>query len=355
MTTFSSSLPSNEPVIPTEAATAPPSATTATATGTHRQDRALTRPLGFMTKAPAATADLVDPVTAGKPYGDPVGDLVRTAVSDRSLEDVAALVTALERSPEHTRAVVEALRAAGIDRSVEDVTRLVALLTRPPRDAGSADETIRAAAAHRSVEDVTLLVALLHSEPLAPHCREEALRAAATDRSVDELVELIDRLAAQRPVTPEPHPGDETGRRTPEPAARSVIWSTRLAAVALAVCAVTHFPLRHDGVPLSLHAFAVGLSVFCTALALILVVRPGAMALAGAVVVPALLATAHAYGDSLPSAALPRSVNLALAPPWLATPTAAAAALLALASLAMHMKSFLPTTRWTPKPRSTTE
>ncbi|MFD8264546.1 hypothetical protein ACFV2K_03380, partial [Streptomyces althioticus] len=147
-------------------------------------------PVGPPGAAPGAT---------GRGYADPVTDLVHAAVSDRPLEEVVDLITALERSPEHTRAVVDALRAAGVDRSVEDVTRLVALLTRPPRDAASADETIRAAAAHRSVEDVTLLVALLHNEPLAPHCREEALRAAATGRSVDELVELIDRLAAQRP------------------------------------------------------------------------------------------------------------------------------------------------------------
>ncbi|WP_241563453.1 hypothetical protein [Streptomyces sp. E1N211] len=147
-------------------------------------------PSGLPGAAPGATERV---------YADPVTDLVHAAVSDRPLEEVVDLITALERSPEHTRAVVDALRAAGVDRSVEDVTRLVALLTRPPRDAASADETIRAAAAHRSVEDVTLLVALLHNEPLAPHCREEALRAAATGRSVDELVELIDRLAAQRP------------------------------------------------------------------------------------------------------------------------------------------------------------
>ncbi|WP_193511710.1 hypothetical protein [Streptomyces griseoloalbus] len=347
-----------------------------------------------------------DAAVTGKPYGDPVSDLVHVAVSDRPLEEVVDLITALERSPEHTRAVVDALRAAGIDRSVEDVTRLVARLTRPPRDAGSADEAIRAAAAHRSVEDVTRLVALLHSEPLAPHCREEALRAAATGRSVDELVELIDRLAAHRPPerparsvtgassrpggegderpeagrlpgrlspparvagrlrTRRPRPAGSPGRdtrwlrspgaaardRTPEPVVRPVIWSGWLAAVALAVCAVTHFPLRGDGAPLRLHALAVGLPVLCTVLALLLVVRPGAAALVGAVVVPAVLTAAHTHGGSFPSAALSRAVGLGLAPPWLAVPAAAAAALLALAALVLWVVSPLPGGRWSPWP-----
>lgn len=433
MTTFSSSPHPNEPVIPPEAAAVPPSDTTLTTTGTRHPDPPWARPQAVdraepvdtaRPRDPVATVDLVDPLghpgpaaapdaapagspAAGKPYRDPVSDLVHAAVADRPLEEVVDLITALERSPEHTRAVVDALRAAGIDRSVEDVTRLVALLTRPPRDAASADETIRAAAAHRSVEDVTLLVALLHNEPLAPHCREEALRAAATGRSVDELVELIDRLAVHRPpehlrrpeagaALPEDGgtagapdgrgPGDasaaashgafrvgrrrpaarDTSRRTrpprrrpgtaavrnraPRQVARPAIWSSWLAAVALAVCAVTHFPLQRDGVPLGLHAVTVGLSVLCTVLALILVVRPGTVVLTGAVVVPAVLAGTHAYGGSFPSSALSRAVDLALAPTWLAASAAVAAALLALAALVVRVASPLPGARFAPWP-----
>ncbi|MET9308217.1 hypothetical protein ABZX68_23380 [Streptomyces cellulosae] len=369
---------------------------------------------------PVALVDLVDPVStvdapagppgadpgtpvgpSGRVYADPVTDLVHAAVSDRPLEDVVDLITALERSPEHTRAVVDALRAAGIDRSVEDVTRLVSLLTRPPRDAASADETIRAAAAHRSVEDVTLLVALLHNEPLSPHCREEALRAAATGRSVDELVELIDRLAAHRPpehllraavaeaaghaeetagqqearqqFRPEPEraPASRGGAlrigrrrqlrpvRRPRPAARTrpsrpvpraAIWTSWLAAVALAVCAVTHFPLQRDGVSLNVHALAVGLSVLCTVLALILVVRPAVVVLAAGVVAATVLAVAHAYGGSFTEATLPKAVDLALAPDWLATSAAIAAALLALTALVVRAATPTPGPRWSPWP-----
>ncbi|MFD7705277.1 hypothetical protein [Streptomyces caelestis] len=151
-----------------------------------------------------------------------------------------------------------------------------------------------------------------------------------------------------------PRPGGEgdhrPGSRAPEPVDGPVVRSGRLAVVALAVCAMAHFPLRYDGVPLGLHALAVGLSVCCAALALILVVRPGAVALAGAVVVPAVLAVAHVHGGSLPWAALPRSVDLVLAPPWVAAPVAVTAALLALTALAVRVASALPTTGRTPLP-----
>jgi hypothetical protein len=90
---------------------------------------------------PADLTDRVEPRC-----GDPVGELVRAAVADRPLDDIAHLITLLEGSPEYADATVAALRAVGVNRSVEDVTKLVVLLTRPPRDVASADEAIRAAA-----------------------------------------------------------------------------------------------------------------------------------------------------------------------------------------------------------------
>ncbi|NJP48802.1 hypothetical protein HCJ93_01590 [Streptomyces sp. SBST2-5] len=450
MTTFSSSPPSNDPAIPGDPVASPPADATSVASGTHRPDpppgpAAATAVPPVATAAdenatgprdPVATVNLVDPLDPADPDDrldltdpdaeraarpaqcDPVADLVHVAVSDRPLEEVVDLITTLERSPEHSRSVIEALRAAGVVRSVEDVTRLVALLTRPPRDPDCADEAIRAAAAHRPVEDVTRLVALLHAEPLAAHCREEVLRAAATGRSVDELIDLIDRLEAEplpRPPAPGPavaHPaapepeaprperhrprprsavrtappetrpsgrprrGPRDGRRPrrtrpgrpfarygrhpqgrarpaadpgrpPEPVFRSLVWSSWLAAAILALCAVAHFPLHHDGTSLRLHALAVGLSVLCTVLALILVVRPGVLVLVAAFAVPAVLAGAHVYGATLPSAVLSRAVDLALAPPWLASAAAVTAALLALAALVVRVASPFPPRRWT--------
>ncbi|MET9685493.1 hypothetical protein [Streptomyces coeruleorubidus] len=326
---------------------------------------------------------------AGAPYGDAVSDLVHAAVADRPLEEVVDLITSLEESPDHTQAKVDALRTAGVSRPVEDVSRLIAMLTKPPRDADCADEAIRAAAAHRPVEEVTRLVTLLHKEPQMPHVREEALRAAATGRSVGELVELIDRLGLERldrngrPPAGTSRPDDETGeaqkpgrpgrRRAAHPAsarevhrtlddppedrvratdrlARSVSWSGWLAALALALCAVAHFPLQRGGASLRLHAFALGLSVLCTVLALLLALRPVAVVLAGAVVVPTVLAAAQAYGGSFGSASLPRAVDLALAPPWLAATAAVCAALLALVALVFRTVASLARRQWASAP-----
>ncbi|MFF7311767.1 hypothetical protein [Streptomyces sp. NPDC008137] len=318
---------------------------------------------------------------APAPYGDAVSDLVHAAVVDRPLEEVVALITSLGKSPDHAEAMVDALRTAGVERRVEDVSRMIALLTKPPRDADSADEAIRAAAAHRPVEEVTRLVTLLHKEPHMPHVREEALRAAATGRSVGELVELIDRLGLERldrngrvptgpahpetettqPLTPvRPARRRETRRtldsaptdrdRATERLTRSMAWSSWLTALALAVCAVAHFPLRRGGASLDLHAIALGLSVLCTVLALLLALRPVAPVLAGAVVVPTVLAGAQAYGSSFPSASLTRAVDLALAPPWFAAGAAVCTALLALLSLVFRAVAPLVSGQWAPLP-----
>ncbi len=87
-------------------------------------------PEAHSNEAGITPAEPAGPAVASS-YGDPVGELVRAVVADRSLEDVVHLVTLLERSPEYAQATVAALRAVGVDRSVEDVTRLAALLTRP--------------------------------------------------------------------------------------------------------------------------------------------------------------------------------------------------------------------------------
>lgn len=328
---------------------------------------------------------------SGAPYGDAVSDLVHAAVADRPLEEVVDLIVSLEETPDHTQARVDALRTAGVSRSVEDVSRMIALLTKPPREADCADEAIRAAAAHRPVEEVTRLVTLLHKEPQEPHVREEALRAAATGRSVGELVELIDRLGLERldrngrrangtsrpegetaEVNVPGRPGERRAARASsvrethralddspldrEPAtdryARSVSWSGWLAALALAVCAVVHFPLERGDASLRLHAFALGLSVLCTVLALLLALRPVALVLAGAVLVPTVLAGAQAYGSSFPSASLSRAVDLALAPPWLAAGVAGCAALLALVALVFRVLAPIAARQWEAAPAS---
>jgi hypothetical protein len=290
-------------------------------------------------------------------YGDPVGDLVRAAVADRPLEDVVHLITLLEQSPEYAQATVAALRAVGVDRSVEDVTRLVSLLTRPPRDADSADEAIRAAAESRPVEDVTRLVALLNRSELRPHCGQEAVRAAVTGRPVEELVELIGRLATEEPPQPlfEEHElYDEEGRSEPEmpgadaypappphppasrPTRRAPAWPSRIAALALLVCGVVCFPAHRDGASMQVYGFALGVSVLCVLLALLLV-RPVVPVLALAVAVPAAVAAGQLLDGRFRSAGLSRVLELPLARAWLVGTVAVGASLAALTALVVQL------------------
>ncbi|MER6457238.1 MULTISPECIES: hypothetical protein [unclassified Streptomyces] len=160
--------------------------------------------LGWPAPAPEQLPGVLHP--EDPPPGDPLHQLVHAAVADRPVEDVAQLITLLERSPEHARTAADALRAAGVDRSVEDVTRLVALLTEPSRESDSADQVVRAAAERRSLEDVTLLMQLLHRNPVERRCGQAAVQAAAVSRPVEELAELIGRLAAERTRQESPLP-----------------------------------------------------------------------------------------------------------------------------------------------------
>ncbi|MEV5545670.1 hypothetical protein AB0L35_05925 [Streptomyces sp. NPDC052309] len=332
------------------------------------------------------------PVAATAAHGDPVGELVRAAVADRPLEDVADLITTLERSPEHARATVDALRAVGLNRSVEDVTRLAGLLTRPPRSPDSADEAIRAAAACRSVEEVSRLMELLHRTPLEPHCGQEAVRAAATGRPVEDLVRLIGRLAESGRAHPDrpaaalaPLP-EETGearapkrarrwsrftavpgagirarrerRRDPRPArdragrhpARGPVWPTWLTVAALAGCGVAYFPLHQNGASPRDYGLALGLSALCLVLALLLTVRPAVPMLAAAVVGPAALAMAKQYGSAAPSARVSPAVELTLAPTWIAVPVAVCASLVALTALCVRGARQAPDRPWPARP-----
>ncbi|NNN30810.1 hypothetical protein HLK59_10615 [Streptomyces sp. S3(2020)] len=286
--------------------------------------------------------------------------LVRAAVADRPLEEVAQLITLLEQSPLYAGATIDALRAVGVNRSVDDVTRLVVLLTRPPRHGTSVDETIRAAARNRPVEDVTRLMALLRQAPLDPHCGQEAVRAAATGRSVEELVELIGRLSEERKGTPSPQatepaetaddmddagqdrdPADLTGlvRRRPAGPPR---LPGRLTVLALLLCAAAHFPVHQDGVSLRRYGLVLGLSGLCMLIGLLVAVRPAVPVLAAAVLVPAALAAAQLYASRFASGRLSGALDLTLAPAWAAGLTAVCAALAALTALVVTLASHTP-------------
>ncbi|MGX4694189.1 hypothetical protein [Streptomyces sp. JNUCC 63] len=275
--------------------------------------------------------------------GDPLSGLVRAAVDDRPLEEVVRLVTLLEDTPEYAGAVRHALRAVALHRPVEDVARLVAELTRPPRPADSADDTIRAAVTSRCVADVTRLVALLHRPPQQPHCAREAVRAATAGRTVEDLVQLIGRLARERHDEPydEPCAAQAVGEEQPvteepeERAGRPVFWPGWIAAAALVVCGAAYFPMRWEGVPVPLCVLALAVSGLCGALALVLALRAGVVALVAGAVLPAVLAVAGYVEGRFASAELTRALAITVAPPRSAGLTAVCASLACLAALTL--------------------
>ncbi|MFE2071664.1 hypothetical protein [Streptomyces misionensis] len=281
-------------------------------------------------------------------YGDPLLDLVRTAVADRPLEDVVRLVTLLESSPEHALTKAEALRSAGVVRSVADVVRLVALLGRPPRDADSADAVVRAAAGLRSPRDVGRLLRMLHRPPLAPRCGRLAVRAAA-GRPVEEVAELLGHLAAEDPERPpetaghdvaDPEPAALVAPPAPEPADPSRTGSpaltgtgTRAAAALVFLCGAAHAPRYWAGLSHGLLGATLVASALCMLLGLALPARAAQARLAAAtaaLAVTMVLGAGQVLGGrfGLPDAA--RLWAATLAPPWLAGTVAAAAAFAAL-------------------------
>ena len=107
------------------------------------------------------------PFPAGRPDAtassndEPIRTLLWTAATHRPLDEVAALVSLLNRTGELSRPGDEALRAAAVARPLEEVRQLVTLLNETPHDTGEAGTTLRAAAMGRSIEDVAELVAIL--------------------------------------------------------------------------------------------------------------------------------------------------------------------------------------------------
>ncbi|MER7661813.1 hypothetical protein [Streptomyces sp. NPDC096193] len=116
------------------------------------------------------SAGRTGPFPAGRPDAtassndEPIRTLLWTAATHRPLDEVAALVSLLNRTGELSRPGDEALRAAAVARPLEEVRQLVTLLNETPHDTGEAGTTLRAAAMGRSIEDVAELVAILGTD-----------------------------------------------------------------------------------------------------------------------------------------------------------------------------------------------
>ncbi|MBL3666131.1 hypothetical protein JL475_09005 [Streptomyces sp. M2CJ-2] len=327
-------------------------------------------------------ARLVALLTRPPRDADSADEVIRAAAAHRPVADVTRLVTLLQNEELAPHCREEALRAAASGRSVEELIELIdrlaaqepperpgsptAVPSAPPRsedDHGDEGDDVygdrhrapyRAGSSgrdgggeRRGTRDDEVVGGGRGTTPEAGHRTvRRGARGAAALRSRRRIRHHRPRARTGQGTGPGRRPDGTALEYPPEQVDRSLTWSSWLAAVALALCAVAHFPLHCDGSALGLHAFTVGLSVLCTALALILVVRPGALVLAPAVVVPAALVGAHACGPSFPSVFLSRAVRLALAPQWLASAAAVTAALLALTALVVRVASPFPGRHW---------
>ncbi|MGW3462576.1 hypothetical protein ACWDE9_24560 [Streptomyces olivaceoviridis] len=300
-------------------------------------------------------------------------DVLRAVAVDRSVEDVTRLVTLLTEPPRDSDSADEAIRAAAQRRPLEDVSRLVQLLHHGPAESHCAEAAVRAVAVHRPVEELAELIGRLAAERRTSQTEERSVSAAVAPavvwevgwsapqasaeagRSAPEEPATAGRSAAAGPVKTRrivvegrtrTQRSDAQGRtegrragadragddRTPT----ACLWAARCAALLVFLCGTAHAPRYWTG--LSHGALGVTLlaSALCGLLALALTARAAParlVAATAAVGVTTVLAAGHVLGGrfSLPDPARVRAATLA--PSWLAGPTAAAAALGALAVL----------------------
>lgn len=227
-----------------------------------------------------------------------VHTLLRTAATERPVEEVAALVARLQETGELSSPADVALRAAAVTRPLDEVRQLLALLNASGYDLHQAETTLRAAAVGRPVEDVVRLVGILgadssdwrtttggntaaerNAEPGGQgHARVDG--AAATAATAPKR---RDRGAAKaRRSTLDGALAAGPGSHVASPALRSVLrWP---AALALFVCGVVHLPtdlpgLRSGG---DAQALSMVVTVLCLACAAWLAARDTLIAWAAA-------------------------------------------------------------------------
>ncbi|MER7535995.1 hypothetical protein ABTX77_14575 [Streptomyces sp. NPDC097704] len=238
-----------------------------------------------------------------------VHTLLRTAATERPVEEVAALVARLQETGELSSPADVALRAAAVTRPLDEVRQLLALLNASGYDLHQAETTLRAAAVGRPVEDVVQLVGILGADssdwqstsggegegreriggeapPAATATTATATVGAATPQRVRNAPKgrksPLDAALASGP-----------GSHTASPALRSVLrWP---AALALFACGLIHLPtdlsgLRSGG---DAQALSVVVTVLCLACAVWLAARDTLIAWAAAAGVAVFVIALH--------------------------------------------------------------
>ncbi|MEW2514377.1 hypothetical protein [Streptomyces sp. NPDC046870] len=385
MTTCSSSPRPDDSVIPTAPAapgapTSSPDPLTPAARPLPPEEPPHGDPLRSLVHAAVAdrpVEDVVRLVTLLESSPEPArttSDVLRAVAVERSVEDVTRLVTLLTEPPRDSDSADEAIRAAAQRRPLEDVSRLVQLLHRGPGEPSHcAEAAVRAVAVHRPVEELAELIGRLAAEREAGQAEEPSVSAAVVPAVVWEVgwsapeepaqtqcsvaeepapavrpadaapVRTRRILVEGRPRAPRSGAEGRAGRRQAaaersgdDRSPTASVWATRCAASLVFLCGTAHAPRYWTGLSHGALGATLLASALCGLLALALTARAAParlVAATAAVGVTAVLAAGHVLGGrfNLPDPARLRAATLA--PSWLAGPTAAAAALGALAVL----------------------
>ncbi|MEE1816446.1 hypothetical protein PUR59_15665 [Streptomyces sp. SP18ES09] len=250
-------------------------------------------------EAPAAPESPVDEDAPEESGDEAVRTLLRTAATERPVEEVATLVARLQETGELSSPADVALRAAAVTRPLDEVRQLLALLNASGYDLHQAETTLRAAAVGRPVEDVVRLVGILGADSgdwqPAPGGGEGPARTSAPEG------------AAPPATAPRRGRGAAKGRRSPldgalaagpgshttSPALRSVLrWP---AALALFASGLVHLPTDLDGLRSGgdAQALSVVVTVLCLACGLWLAARDTLIAWAAAAGVAVFVIALH--------------------------------------------------------------
>ncbi|WP_234315269.1 hypothetical protein [Streptomyces globisporus] len=216
-----------------------------------------------------------------------VHTLLRTAATERPVEEVAALVARLQETGELSSPADVALRAAAVTRPLDEVRQLLALLNASGYDLHQAETTLRAAAVGRPVEDVVRLVGILGADSSDWQTIAGEAGGARQAEPGREDHARVGGEAAPAAAAPKRGRGAPKGRKsgldgalatgpgshTASPALRSALrWP---AALALFVCGLLHLPVDLAGLRSGGDAEAVSavVTVLCLACAVWLAVR----------------------------------------------------------------------------------
>ncbi|MFD0076841.1 hypothetical protein ACFVIY_30830 [Streptomyces sp. NPDC127166] len=230
-----------------------------------------------------------------------VHTLLRTAATERPVEEVAALVARLQETGELSSPADVALRAAAVTRPLGEVRQLLALLNASGYDLHQAETTLRAAAVGRPVEDVVQLVGILGADggdwQSTTGGEGESRERIGGEAPPAAIVTAPKRVRSAPKGRKSPldaalasGPGSHTAS---SPALRSVLrWP---AALALFACGLIHLPtdlsgLRSGG---DAQALSVVVTVLCLTCAVWLAARDTLIAWAAAAGVAVFVIALH--------------------------------------------------------------